>query len=109
MSTRRRKDIPMVPMDDLLWGKPTDARVELAQGIALATRLASMSGNNRVTVTHVPAGRDQELKDGYFVRLGQDLSRKSQSNHVVLIGMIFSKNDMKQVFAEWSDFMSTKQ
>ena len=55
------------------------------------------------------AGSDQELKDGYFVRLGQDLSRKSQSNHVVLIGMIFSKNDMKQVFAEWSDFTSTKQ
>jgi len=27
----------------------------------------------------------------------------------VLIGMIFSKNDMKQVFAEWSDFTSTKQ
>jgi hypothetical protein len=106
MGKKRKPDDSLA---DILWGETTDRSVELSQAIALASRLASMKGSNRVTVSHVPAGRPQSVKDSYFTKLAQDLERKSQDNHVVLVGMIFSRDDLNQVSAEWTDFTSTKQ
>jgi hypothetical protein len=106
MSKKRKADDSL---DDILWGETTDRSVEISQAIALASRLASMKGSNRVTVSHVPAGRPQSVKDSYFAKLSRDLERKSQDNHVVLVGMIFSRDDLNQFSGEWTDFTSTKQ